>query len=92
MTKLEQKLQELEKRLINLGYRRVLQSYGFTYIKHIKQHIIHLEFFTKSLELDSAFLEVGQSIKTQEVLDNLQQAFNVMQKDLEELKKCQEQN
>ena len=89
MTKQEEKLKELEKKLIILGYRRVLHSYGFTYIKNVKQHIIHLEFFTKSLELDTAFVEVGQTIKTQETIDNLQQAFNEMQKDLEILKECE---
>ena len=78
---------KLEKKLVELGYRRHPYSYGLTYIKKVKEHIIHLEFFTKSLELDNAFIELCQTIKTQEVLDNLQQAFNEMQRDLEELKK-----
>ena len=86
------KLEELEKKLINLGYRRVLQSYGLIYIKNVKQHIIHLEFFTKSLELDTSFVEVGQTIKSQEAIDNLQQAFNELKKDLEILRSVENEN
>lgn len=89
MTKLEQKLKKLEKKLTNLGYKRVLFSYCFSYIKQVKQHIIHLEFYTKSLELANAFIEVGETIKTKEVIDNLQHAFNEMQENLEILKEIE---
>ena len=79
MTKLEQKLQEL----------------GYEYIKHndyFKKQ--YSRFIYISIELDKDKLKVNDYgvdyktnyLKKQSQIDNLQLAFNVMQKDLEVLK------
>ena len=78
MTKLEQKLEEL-------GYKKD-KLIHFSYYKRYKYCtaiIINNGGLTGVLD----FRYKLSSISTQQELDNLQQAFNEMQKDLEELKK-----
>lgn len=85
MTKLEQKL-------VELGY--VYQN-DFNYYKWIE-----FEGAFPPIEIN-AWLNIKQkkcklvvlpnrAIETQEQLDNIQQAFNEMQRDLEILKECEE--
>lgn len=81
MTKLEQKL-------IELGYEYFNKSYA----KNINDFYIFVDPY------DEKFSKIHKMyvydhivfIKQQEQLDNLQQAFNVMQRDLEILKECEE--
>ena len=81
---------KLEKKLIELGYLYIKHN---DYFKKKYSRFIYI-----SIELDKDKLKVndyGVDYKTdyfkkQEQLDNLQQAFDIMQKDLEELKKCQD--
>lgn len=73
MTKLEQKL-------IELGYKKREYS-KIQYFKRIAGGIIHLDI----TDLGSTYVEPAYIIHSQQNIDNLQQAFNIMQKDLEEL-------
>lgn len=79
MSKLEEKLQEL-------GYE---YNKNFMYYrKEINDHIrINIEVF-KGQICDYRILDT-KVIKTQEHIDNLQQAFNEMQKDLAILKEIE---
>lgn len=77
MTKLEQKLLEL-------GYKKREYS-KVQYFKSIAGGIIHLD----TTDLESTYVEPKYIIHFQRDIDTLQQAFDEMQKDLEELKKCQ---
>lgn len=83
MTKLEEKLLE----------------WGYVYIKHndyFKKQ--YSRFIYISIELDKDKLKVNDYgvdyktdyLKKQSQIDNIQRAFNEMQKDLEELRKCQD--
>lgn len=79
---------KLEEKLIELGYKPFYQSaYYDSFVKRIENigncNII-LDIETKKITM--SYL-VPNTIHNKEQLDNLQQAFNVMQKDLEELKK-----
>lgn len=74
MTKLEKKLKEL-------GYKEFVEEW---YIKRIDNAEIHIYIGMKKIASD---IDYKKLISTQQDIDNLQQAFNVMQKDLEELKK-----
>ena len=75
MTKLEEKLKEL-------GYKKREYS-KVQYFKRINGGIIHLDI----TDLKSTYVEPVYIIYSQQDIDNLQQAFNEMQKDLEELRK-----
>ena len=74
MSKLEDKLQEL-------GYRKREYS-KVQYFKSIYGGIIHLDI----TDLVSTYVEPKYIIHYQQDIDNLQQAFNEMQKDLEVLR------
>ena len=83
MTKLEQKL-------IELGYEFYIDSYGGkVYIK--------LDYYTTKIILSKKItgyidtLEIDR-IDTQQQIDNLQQAFNQLQQDLEVLKKYEKKD
>ena len=75
MTKLEEKLKEL-------GYGKREYS-KVQYFKSIEGGIIHLDI----TDLVSTYVEPKYIIHFQQDIDNLQQAFDIMQKDLEELRK-----
>ena len=81
---------KLEEKLIELGYTQ------FTHIKTYFQKEFNCAFH-KVIFLNDQLTEVkGHKIspygafRTQQDIDNLQLAFNEMQKDLEILKKCKE--
>lgn len=80
MTKLEQKL-------IELGYEKVKFYDVIGYIWWKKCIDINTNGVVSKI-LD--FELQTSSIKTQQDIDSLQKAFNVMQKDLEILKECEE--
>ena len=77
MSKLEEKLKEL--RYIKREYSKV------QYFKSIYGGIIHLDI----TDLASTYVEPTYIIHFQQDIDNIQQAFNEMQKDLEILKECE---
>ena len=75
---------KLEEKLIELGYKR---TGCFNFIKRVLENalLIKLDFDRKEiLETYVDYYAVGVSYQWQ--LDNLQQAFNQLQKDLEVLK------
>ena len=75
---------KLEEKLIELGY--IKREYSkVQYFKSIYGGIIHLD----TTDLVSTYVEPKYIIHSQQHIDNLQQAFNEMQKDLEVLKECQ---
>lgn len=83
---------KLEEKLIELGYEQYV-TLKHLYLKNIDNARILL-WLNKShtnITKDSGVLK-NESIyvRKQQDIDNLQQAFNVMQRDLEELKKCQD--
>lgn len=80
MTKLEQKL-------IELGYKQD-KLIPFTYNKKFKN--IPLIIINNGGLAGVVNISRFKTITTQEEIDNLQQAFNEMQKDLEVLKQCQD--
>ena len=94
MTKLEEKLIELGYELTIIEYMNNKQLCK-TYEKPFKHCYIvvwtytQYEYLRKPYHL---FIKYNHNnyIKEQEQLDTLQQAFNEMQKDLEELKQCQD--
>ena len=74
-------MSRLEEKLIELGYSKREYS-KVQYFKSIYGGIIHLDI----TDLVSTYVEPKYIIHFQQDLDNLQQAFNEMQKDLEILK------
>ena len=82
MTKLEQKL-------IELGYKRT--GNYFKYIKRVLENILIIDINVGArAEIRYAYVDFyARGVYYQWQLDNLQQAFNEMQKDLEVLKQCQ---
>ena len=88
MTKLEEKLLELgyEYASPNGYYSRLKNDYVMRYEKDTEedyQIIIDLDYKTKTKIID---YYISLSILRPKDMDNLQQAFNIMQKDLEVLK------
>ena len=79
---------KLEEKLVELGYK----PYYRCYEKIVGKISIFVEpfdeLFTKIHKM--YVYDDTQYIKRQEQIDNLQQAFNEMQKDLEILKECEE--
>ena len=72
---------KLEEKLIELGYKKREYS-KVQYYKSINGGIIHLD----TTDLDSTYVEPKYIIHFQQDIDDLQLAFNEMQKDLEVLK------
>ena len=79
MTKLEQKL-------IGLGYEK--SNIPRIFIKRIYCNNIQLTICGNTILLPK--IQTNNIIEYQEEIDNLQQAYNEMQKDLEVLKQCQD--
>lgn len=77
-------MSKLEEKLIELGYKEFVEEW---YIKRIDNAEIHIYIGMKKIASD---IDYKKLISTQQDLDNLQQAFDIMQKDLEELKKYEE--
>ena len=76
---------KLEEKLIELGYENV---YGYVYIKRLNSiYSISFEVYS-SVYYCSTYREI-KSFRKQQDIDDLQQAFNTMQKDLEVLKECE---
>lgn len=78
MTKLEEKLIEL-----GYEYKPFMFDPDRTYIKYMNRCKIVID--TRDGRVKGRYIQ--HTIFYQQDIDNLQQAFNVMQKDLEELKK-----
>lgn len=88
MTKLEQKLQELgyEKQPPHYHNQRVI-----LYLKNSFNYDMAIYYDCKSNKIfDEGIFTDARIIRTQQHIDNLQKAFDVMQKDLKELKLCQD--
>ncbi len=83
MTKLEKKLIELEYEKILHNYMTKLTQYkkGFAYC--------HIRIFVREGELVMYELCPNCGYQNQYEVDNLQKAFNQLQKDLEALKGCE---
>ena len=97
MTKLEQKLIELGYVIDNISYISGKVGYK-SYIKPFKECYIEVRiypnFITRKFDMKRKFtahIEIDfKGFAKQEFIDNLQQAFNEMQNDLEVLKQCQD--
>ena len=75
---------KLEEKLIDLGYEYESMTY---YSKIFGDHKIYIDLFCKR-KIEDYFLQSHiLNFRKQEQINNLQQAFNEMQKDLEVLKK-----
>lgn len=73
---------KIEEKLIELGYENV---YASVYLKRLNS-IYSISFDVYSSVYFYSLYRENKSFKTQKDIDNLQQAFNEMQKDLEILK------
>ena len=84
MTKLEQKL-------IELGYKQSLE-FPFKYYKWVGNAIKRIQIDNGNrINYKHSYIQYAHNrrIKTQQDIDNLQQAFNELQKDLGILKECE---
>ena len=79
---------KLEEKLIELGYKFV-NKYEIwrEYTKKIEKSYLYLTVNNNDLSVKGMISLTN--IFSQQDIDNLQQAFDVMQEDLEELKQCQ---
>lgn len=82
---------KLEEKLLELGY--AIENTDWTYKQAIKEYMncsINIQFNKEKYGNNITFKCVKPifSIKSQQDIDNLQQAFNQLQKDLEVLKEC----
>jgi hypothetical protein len=88
MTKLEEKLKELEYKKIKTIYFEEDDTPVIIFEKPYCFHAsIYIELFDDIIE-NYYIKNDYNNIVTQQAIDNLQQAFNVMQKDLDVLRKC----
>lgn len=92
MSKLEEKsqntnrtLMRLEKKLIELGYEK---DSKYMYSKNLDRCYILITIYGNLIV--NYGLSSTDFIRDNDGIDNLQQAFNIMQKDVEELKQCQD--
>ena len=74
-------MNKLEQKLIELGYERFVLS---VYTKDIFKNSLFIRF--KENKILKTHIVVNESVLTQQDIDNLQQAFNVLLQDLEVLK------
>lgn len=78
---------KLEEKFIELGYELYYQSADDTvYRKELIIGTFHIIIDTKTKKSIANYID-KIIIRTQQDIDEVQQAFNVMEKDLEELKK-----
>lgn len=74
-----------EEKLIELGYKRVVYSYYGKYIKYYKRKAIIIEIhFHRNNEI-VGYISDYICIGTQQDIDHLQEAYNILQQDLKEL-------
>lgn len=82
---------KLEEKLIELGYdEQPKYNSKQIIILYLKDMFYGLAIYYNSATnkiVDNVVLTNGKCVRTQKDIDYLQQAFNLMQKDLEELKK-----
>lgn len=79
---------KLEEKLIELGYEKTKSSWQ----KRLKGRlIINIHIFTNN-ELVGGIIQEDHYVMQQSQINNLQLAFNEMQKDLEELRKYEKEN
>ena len=97
MTKLEEKLIELGYDLESaeffhnkLIYKTLIKSFEFCYIESKVYSSYALSHFTAIKPICFKIKYGSEGFRKQEVIDNLQLAFNELQKDLEILKECEE--
>ena len=87
---------KLEEKLIELGYKKQKKYWSPFIDKNVKEcwkeniHIIIDRDTNKIIENASYVYAMLIECYSQQEINNLQQAFNEMQKDLEELKLCQD--
>ena len=81
---------KLEEKLIELGY--VESIFEYRYIKYYQQtdNYILVQLYSDRKKVKSSSLYCGMALYKQKDIETLQQAFDEMQKDLEELKQCQD--
>ena len=79
---------KLEEKLIELGYKNYgLGDYGYRYEKTFKDVRIIIDYFKLLGKINNChIIYKNVAIKTQQDIDNLQQAFNQLQNDLDVLK------
>ena len=76
---------EVKDKLEKLGYRQA-SSYPWEYIKRYNSYIFQIINLSKdNSEIDSAYIEVNDTINTQQCIDSIQDAFNILQEDFKEL-------
>ena len=79
-------MSRLEEKLIELGYRKISYYNFIRYKKETKCHCIIFEVSKqREVKIQDNYILSNYFYKQQEI-DNLQQAFNEMQKDLEVLR------
>lgn len=83
---------KLEAKLIELGYGKIKVTDFYSnkrpFVKHRKSWSIRINVLYNQNNKIEHYIE-PRYIYSQHQIDNLQLAFNEMQKDLEELKSCQ---
>lgn len=79
---------KLEDKLIELGYE--YNEFFDMWGKEILKHTIHIMLSDGQIFLNEVVNHQNIVVTTQQQIDNLQLAFNTMQKDLEILKECEE--
>lgn len=83
---------KLEEKLINLGYELYYKSADDTeYYKELTIGTFHIIIDTKTKKIIANYID-KVIIHTRQNIDEVQQAFNVMKQDLEELKQYEESN
>lgn len=81
---------KLEEKLIELGYRKIVLP---TFIRYFKFYVYDVEIII-DLEYERILYYMvlcTSAIKTQQHIEDLQQAYNIMKKDLEELRKYEKE-
>ena len=81
-------MSKLEEKLIELGYRYYYDnSEGYLYIKtHNKKYLFNVLLSYSKRRIETYEVSSVYDFHSQQDIDNLQQAFNEFQKDLEILK------
>ena len=77
---------KLEEKLIELGYKLKFDTYYALYVKHFKGCTIVLNILKEQNNRIACYIDKMVPIYNQQDIDNLQLAYNELQKDLEALK------
>lgn len=86
---------KLEEKLIELGYKKNTSSIKDRLFFNKPFSIIQIVIYTNEniTKIKEDFVDnIDHRVRTQDVIDNLQQAFNQLQSDLKELNMCENNN